>query len=109
MQKLWMGWKNVAHLGAAYFHLWDRRGGKDLDTDFLRQQLPLFLRLAKRFEEFGTSFRPHPTDKSDPILDQTTVWRVPVNAGADNAEMPAGLSLAAQTYLASYTAPTRLR
>jgi hypothetical protein len=39
------------------------------------EDLPIFLAIARDFEEFGTSFYPHA--RKHPLLNQKTIWSVP--------------------------------
>jgi hypothetical protein len=106
MKDLWEEYKNVAHLGAAAYVLWEKRGARDETyTGILWEDPPLFLRIAKRFQDFGTTFCPEHTQNPRAVLDPETVWRIPINAAADDEHMPGGLSPTAQCRLLAYKAP----
>jgi len=108
MKELWSEFKHVSHLGAALYLLWEKRGADCGDTSMILRDLPLFLRVAKRFEDFGTRFVPGNMKIPDPVLDPDLIWRVPVNAAAGDADMPGGLSVKAQVLLSNYKAPQQL-
>jgi hypothetical protein len=105
MKRQWEEYRNVAHLGAAAFLLWKKRGKKDDDTLFMHKELSILLKIAKRSEDFGTTFKPEHMRDPSPVLDPEMVWRVPVDASADDEHMPGGLPLRVQLLLASYKAP----
>jgi hypothetical protein len=105
MKKLWSKYKNVAHLGAAAYLLWERSGNQDDPiTLIISRQKQSFLRIAKRFQDFGTNFIPENMQHPAPVLDPELIWRVPINASADDALMPCHLSVPAQLRLLAYRA-----
>jgi hypothetical protein len=97
MWRVWRGYKNVAHVGAAAYLLWARSGHPN-DTLYLRRDLQRFLKIAKRFELYLLA-------RSEKIVEPEEIWRVPMNAIADDNDMPGRLSVASQLHLASYRAP----
>jgi hypothetical protein len=109
MFKAWKPFRNVAHLGAAAYLVWCRRGGADTHIGFVIEEMDKILQIAKRFEDFGTTFAPNNTKNAQPVLDPSTIWRVPVTvAPADDAEMPGPLPFSAQRQLVEYRAPKNL-
>jgi hypothetical protein len=70
MKDVWSKYRNVAHLGAAAYLLWERNGNQDDPiTLIISREKPSFLRIAKRFQDFGTNFIPENMQHPAPVLD----------------------------------------
>jgi hypothetical protein len=73
IRRTWAKFRDVAHLAAAtVFRGITAKEVKSLETC---DDLPIFLAIARDFEQFGTTFYPHA--RKHPLLDQKTIWSVP--------------------------------
>jgi hypothetical protein len=73
IRRAWGKYKNVAHLAAASVFLGLK--AKVIESLETGDNLPVFLSIAKSFENFGTTFYSHA--RKNTLLDQETIWSVP--------------------------------
>jgi hypothetical protein len=100
LRKKWRIFRDVAHLAGALEYLVSVHGIEDGNP--ILNRTDELLKLAKRLEDFGLSFRPA---NSEPILDPRTVWRIPLDSPTEGA-IDYRLPLKAQLKLAEYKAPS---
>ncbi len=80
IKEAWRKYRNISHLAASWLLIENAKVVHDLEG------LYIFLVIAKDFEEFATSFRPH--SRKEFLVDQREIWSVPRTLPLFNPRIP---------------------
>lgn len=105
MREIWDSYVNVAHLGAAMLHLYERKNRNMESCVAIIKQMDLLYSIARFYQSFGLSHEATNTKDRPTLLNGKTIWHVPDGPVAIESDLAAPLPLGAQTLLLAYQAP----